>query len=426
MTRSLRALLPFVLLLVPAPLLAQPTTTRVSLDSGGSEGNQDSSSPDISANGRFVAFQSSATNLVAGDTNGVADVFVTDRKTGKTTRVSVSSGGGQATGYSLSCEISDNGRFVVFESNAADLVTGDTNGFIDVFLHDRKKNKTVRISRGTGGAEPDADCRSPAISGNGRFVLFDSSATNLVAGDSNGTLDVFRFDTKTKKMLRLSVHTSGAESNGLATKPQSSKNGRYVVFHSDATNLIDTDGNGNWDVFLHDCRKRRTTRVASGLFGAEPDDDNTFASISGNGRFIGFASRATNLVPGISNTQRNAYLFDRRSGRLTRISKGLGVVDGDSSLNGLSSTGRYAVFHSDSTNLVGTDANASRDVFLWDSKTGTNALISVGPGMVQGDDDSGGAVVAGKKARFIVYQSDATNLVAGDSNAREDIFITRR
>jgi Tol biopolymer transport system component len=173
--------------------LAHDTTERVSLGPGGVQGNEQSSGPAISADGRFVAFQSAASNLVPGDTNGAQDIFVRDRQTGTTRRVSVGPGGVQTNAEASSGvpAISADGRFVAFESDATNLVPGDTNGAIDVFVRDRQTGTTRRISVGPGGVQGNSDSGGPAISADGRFVAFVSNASNLVPGDSNARFDVF-------------------------------------------------------------------------------------------------------------------------------------------------------------------------------------------------------------------------------------------
>src|SRR5438132_192115 len=188
----------------------QASTKRVSVDSLGAQAIGDSEGPSISADGRFVAFYSSAANLVGGDTNGVRDVFVRDRKTGKTTRVSVDSHGAQGNGDSDGPSISADGRFVAFLSTAGKLVGGDTNGARDVFVRDRKAGKTRRVSVGPHGAQGKGASFVPSISANGRFVAFSSVASNLVAGDTNTASDIFVRDRKRRKTTRRSGHSHGA------------------------------------------------------------------------------------------------------------------------------------------------------------------------------------------------------------------------
>src|SRR5437762_758323 len=216
------------------------TTVRVSVASDGTEGNDVSLGSALSADGRFVAFDSAATDLVAGDTNGVSDVFVHDRQTGTTERVSVASGGAQGNGssgligFAFPPALSADGRFVAFVSAATDLVAGDTNGVSDVFVHDRQTGTTERVSVASGGAQGNGNSGGffavPALSAAGRFVAFQSAATNLVAGDTNGTTDVFVHDRQTCTTERMSVASGGAQGNGVSAGPALSADGRVVAF----------------------------------------------------------------------------------------------------------------------------------------------------------------------------------------------------
>jgi hypothetical protein len=170
------------------------TTERVSLTTGGGEADNASGISSVSADGRFVAFDSSATNLVPGDTNGALDVFVRDRQSATTERVSVATGGGEADDLSIHASMSDDGRFVTFQSQANNLVVADSNGFVDIFLRDRANGTTSRVSVATGGAEADSASNYAAISRSGGFVVFESDASNLVFGDANVQTDVFAYD----------------------------------------------------------------------------------------------------------------------------------------------------------------------------------------------------------------------------------------
>lgn len=166
-------------------------TTRVSVDSSGTQAGNTSFSAEISGDGRYVAFQTDSTNLVVGDTNGVRDIFVHDLQTGATTRVSVNTAGTQADNFNYQAAISNDGRYVAFESDAANLVAGDTNGRTDIFVHDRQAGATIRASVDSSGTEADDISYSPAMSGDGRYVAFSSLAENLVTGDTNIIPDIY-------------------------------------------------------------------------------------------------------------------------------------------------------------------------------------------------------------------------------------------
>jgi len=180
-------------------------TTRVSVDSSGIQGDIYSFVPSISADGRYVAFESFATNLVAGDNNGYLDIFVRDRQTGQTTRVSVDNSGNQGNGHSSAPSISADGRNVAFQSDATNLVAGDTNGVYDIFVHDRQTGRTTRVSVNSSGIQGNAYSDQPSISADGRHVAFESLATNLAAGETNGATDVFVHDRQTGQTTRVSV-----------------------------------------------------------------------------------------------------------------------------------------------------------------------------------------------------------------------------
>jgi Tol biopolymer transport system component len=220
--------------------------------SNGDQADDETIGPSISADGRYVAFESYATNLVDDDTNGTSDIFVHDRQTGDTERVSVRSNGDEANEQSYAASISADGRYVAFFSEATDLVDDDNNGTPDVFVHDRQTGDTERVSVLSNGDEADGFSFNPSISADGRYVAFPSYATNLVDDDTNGDWDVFVHDRQTGTTERVSVHSNGDEANEHSYVASISADGRYVAFESDATNLVDDDGNGLQDVFVHD------------------------------------------------------------------------------------------------------------------------------------------------------------------------------
>ncbi|PWU23106.1 MAG: hypothetical protein C5B48_09185 [Candidatus Rokuibacteriota bacterium] len=329
--------------------------------------NGDSFNPTISASGRFVAFESLASNLVAADSNAKRDIFVRDLRTGKTVRASVDSVRNQANGDSRNPAISANGRFVAFESDATNLVGGDGNGRRDIFVHDLRIGRTVRASVDSAGNQANGDSFSPAISGNGRFVAFSSSATNLVGGDTNGSSDIFVHDLKTGETVRASVDSVGNQADGSSVGLAISANGRVVAFLSDATNLVDTDTNGLLDVFVHDLRTGKTVRASVDSAGNQANGEPFFRPVlSANGRFVAFDSSASNLVAGDTNSVIDTFVHDLRTGKTVRVSvNGLGdQADGKSLFPAISANGRVVVFASDATNLVAGDTNGVRDIFV--------------------------------------------------------------
>jgi Tol biopolymer transport system component len=366
----------------------------------------------LSADGRYVAFNSEASNLVAGDTNGTNDVFVHDRTTGTTTRVSVGAEGAQANGYTYYPSISANGRYVAFFSEASNLVAGDTNEAHDVFVHDRTSGATTRVSVGAGEAEANGFSQEPSLSEDGRYVAFGSSASNLVADDTNGMRDIFVYDRTAGTTTLVSVGSDGAQANFYAYAPSISGDGRFVAFYSSASNLVAGDTNDERDVFVHDRTTGITTRVSVGAGGVQAHSSSAYPAISGDGRFVAFHSSASNLVAGDNNRTTDVFVHDRTTGTTTRVSVGAGGVQasGGSVFPSISADGRYVAFHSLASNLVDGDTNNTEDVFVHDRTTGTTTRVSVGAGGIEANDRSEEAAMS-PDGHVVAFGSSATNLL---------------
>jgi Tol biopolymer transport system component len=406
-------------------------TVRVSVDSEGTEGTGDSSNYGraISADGRYVAFESGASNLVPEDTNGSRDIFVHDCQTGQTTRVSVDSAGNQVySGCSAPC-ISADGRHVAFDSQAGDLVPGDTNGLRDVFVHDRQTGATTRVSVDSGGVEGDGASFAPSISGDGRYVAFDSSSSNLAPGD-NGHGGIFVHDRQTGQTTRVSVDSAGAQGNLSSSDPSISEDGRYVAFLSSATNLVPGDTNGYQDVFVHDCQTGETTRVSVDSAGGEANwnSGGYGPSVSRDGRYVAFDSLASNLVSGDTKGYRDVFVHDRQTGQTTRVSvdSAGGEADQPSGDFGcsISGDGQFVAFESYASNLVPGDTGGIIDAFVHDCSTGQTVRVSVAGDGTQGDRQSGAPAIAADAPWLISFHSYATNLVPNDTNGQRDVFLT--
>ncbi|HLF40540.1 MAG TPA: hypothetical protein VI854_03590 [Acidimicrobiia bacterium] len=285
------------------------TTTRISVGANGAQANDESARPVVSRDGRFVAFESDATNLVAGgllgggDTNNAEDVFVYEMASGQVARVSVSSSGGQGNGISGKPSISADGRFVAFSSEASNLVSGDTNGHADIFVHDRQAGETKRVSVAPDGAQATNASASPALSADGRFVSFDSRATNLGVNDNNAAVDVYVKDLQSGAVTRASVASNGSQGNNSSKDSSISGDGRFVAFWSDATDLVDGDTNAIKDVFVHDRQTGTTRRVSVSTAGVQGDNESFSPAMSVDGRFVAFDSKASNLDGGSTTGQ---------------------------------------------------------------------------------------------------------------------------
>jgi Tol biopolymer transport system component len=426
----------------------------------------------MSSNGRFVAFASAAGGLVDGDRNGHTDIFVRDRKRGTTRIASVSSDGQVAQGHagagagplavgpkyygehggawmmalSYDPAISANGRYVAFTSAAANLVPGDTNGAVDVFVHDLSSGRTERVSVDSQGKEgvldlstvrPEAlllgtavpDSFYASISANGRYVSFSSFATNFAERDDNGWVDVFVHDRKSDRTRRVSVRSNGAEAQTFVCQSQAydcrpwtlrssiSPSGRWIVFDSVAPDLVPGDTNGIPDVFLHDRKTRKTERVSLGSNGIQADDpapqigwsssgssltgSGAFyaagRAISANGRYVTFVSRADNLIPNDTNRDpaltgdphagQDVFVRDRKTNRTTRISvSGVGHETNEPGKNmpiignvhyhypAIDASGRYVAFSG--IGLVNGKYAAAYAIYVHDLHTGATQLVS--------------------------------------------------
>ncbi|MCC6297775.1 MAG: PD40 domain-containing protein [Anaerolineales bacterium] len=391
--------------------------TRVSVDSVGTEANNASKRPSISGDGRFVAFESDASNLVANDTNASTDIFVKDRQTGEVTRVSVDSGGQQANGGSGGTAISADGRFVAFVSDASNLVANDTNGTTDVFVRDRQLGTTVRVSVSSSGEQANDFSDFPlAISSDGRFVAFNSDATNLVLNDTNVATDVFVHDNQTGATERVSIGSDGTQANDASYYPSISANGQLVTFTSNGSTLVAGDSNNKSDVFVRDRVSSTTMRVSVNSSGAEADEASRSSAVSGDGRYVVFLSKAGNFAPGTDDFSGKdfVYLHDRLTGQTTLISvysdeaiMTAGLLDQPA----ISGDGHYAAFSFYDKG----DNNGIMNIWIRDLQAGISTLVK------NGNDSSFGSSLSAN-GNIIAFWSGASNLVAGDANGAADIF----
>jgi Tol biopolymer transport system component len=359
------------------------TTSLVSVSSSGEQGNGPSGENDfheptniaISPDGRFVAFGSRASNLVEGDTNGVEDVFVRDRLTGGTVRASVSSSGQQANSHSKSPSISADGRYLSFQSFASNLVPADTNGDSDIFVHDVATGATIRASVSSSGSEADGGTLDgSSLSADGRFVAFASFAHNLVPGDRNWSSDIFVRDLITERTTLESRNSWGVQGNLYSRQPSISPDGRWVAFTSNASNLVGEDTNACHvnepncaDIFVRDRETGSTIRVSVGSLGQQADDRSEWPSISDSGCVVGFETSADNLAPRSGLTGRQILVHERMSRMTTSADVDSAGVPANGSLGSarasISWGGRLVAFTSSATNL---DSAGTGGVFVRD------------------------------------------------------------
>jgi Tol biopolymer transport system component len=410
-------------------------TTRVSLGVGGIEGNERSLYPQTSIDGRWVAFQSLASNFVPGDTNNHYDVFLRDTLTGAIELVGRDSAGTPGIYGSDVPRLSQDGRFVAFSSISPGLVPGDTSSMRDVFLRDVQASTLQRVNLTPTGGEPNGASELLALSAGGDKVVFWSLATNLVPGDTNGLRDLFLFDANTGRTERISLDSAG---NQLTTPVQPpplgnphpwyegagvSSDGRFVVFATNSPDLDPLESDADQDVFLRDRTLGTTTRISVGLTVPDTLGESLTPSISPDGRWITFFSQSADLVTGDTNGTIDIFLYDRLLANLERVSLNSyeQEANGPSMRSSVSSDGRYVAFMSLATNLSEGDSNGFADIFVRDRDQGVTLLRSRASGGAQRNGTVDFAALSGDGGHLF-FLSSSTNLVAGDTNTATDVF----
>ncbi|MEZ4670967.1 MAG: CSLREA domain-containing protein [Anaerolineae bacterium] len=494
--------------------------TRVNVASDGTQANDESYiKPSISDDGLYVAFSSKASNLVPNDTNGVEDVFVHDRSTGQMTRVSVASNGIQGSDPATSAVISGSGRYVAFTSGSPELANGLVIHNSAAFMFDRQTAQIQLVSADSNGL-PGTGISTPiSLADDGSIAAFMSDVTSLVSGDINGHRDVFVTHTTTfspfpplptptltptatitltptlpptsssiytntpggtpasipvcdlnADLARVSVSSADVQANGTSSYGDTSTDGRYIVFTSNASNLVANDTNGHSDIYLIDRQLCQTTRLSMAYDGSQSDGDSTVPAISGDGRYVAFLSAASNMVVGDSYSGWDIIILDRQTNNLTRIDSDTrpganvfklpympsfsadgrylvfenwtGTTDAvemydqqtaqrttiaaEGTSPRISANGQYIVFASDASNLVSGDFNGIGDFFIFDRQTSQYEMVSVSSTGEQANGIPGLRVVVSANGRYVAFDSEASNLVAGDTNNASDVFLRDR
>jgi hypothetical protein len=390
----------------------------VSKSSAGVEGNAFSGaffsntnlvSSAVSSNGRFVAFDSAATNLISNDTNSQPDIFVRDLQAGTTTRVSVASNGTQTDLDSSAPSISADGRYVSFTSEASNLTAVSTQGQNGIYLHDTTSGLTTRVDLAPNGTPANATSSSSSISADGRFIAFSSGATNLMPSAANG--GVFVWDTKAGQMLLASISNDGTTS-GQGSSPLISADGRFVAFTSNSASLVTGDTNGRADLFVHDFITGTTTRANVASDGTQDNCGIAFTvstAMSADGRYLSFISCGSTLAPGFTNPNgyTSAYIHDMITGVTTPLATTpQGVILSAGNVGTISADGRFAAYNT----------------YLVDRTTGSSTSLNVATGGTPGNGTSG-TVSTSLDGSNLVFSSISSNLVTGDSNSATDVFL---
>jgi Tol biopolymer transport system component/ribosomal protein L24E len=419
---------------------AAGATTR--LKSGG-----DSYRPWMSGDGRFVAFDSSGKKVADGepaDPDAVRDIYIVDNVTGITSRVSKGLNGALANGQSQRPTLSADGRFVAFWSDATNLVSGDTNNQPDAFVYDRQAGTTIRVSVASDGTQGNGATQRPVMSRDGNYVAFESAAKNFVGGggivpvggggDTNNVRDIFVHSMATPhSTTRVSVVSGGGQGNGESVRPSISADGHKIAFHSLATNLVSGDTNGKNDIFVHDLNTGQTTRASVAADGTQANGISLSPSISANGNFVSFDSAATNLISGQDGGLDDVFVKDLTTGAISRVSNSTtgGQADAESHDSSISGDGRFVAWWSGATNIVAGDTNTCGkttsgpcpDIFVHDRSTGTTRRVSVSSTGAQANNESFSPAMS-VDGRFVAYDSLATNLSDSDPTVSgQDIFV---
>ncbi len=358
----------------------------------------------ISSDGRYVLFATDADNLVSDDSNGYSDIFRKDMSTGETIRVSTSSSGAQGNNNAGSANISDNGQYVVFSSSASNLVSGDTNAVADVFVKNILTGETTIASTASSSEFSNSSSDNGKITQEGRYVFYHSGGNNLVTGDTNGRTDVFRKDLLTGENILVSTTSTGGQISSNSTLLDISSDGRYVLFTSSANDIVPEDTNSRGDIFRKDMQTGETIIVSTSATGTLGNDYSGEATISEDGRYVAFTSYSSNLVSGDTNSDRDIFRKDITTGEIELVSGSESGAFGDLESNNpqISSDGRYIAFSSQASNLDPEDLNGvGVDIFVRDMRTGKIAVASRG--------ESGGGNDGLEEGKF-AFSGDASTI----------------
>jgi hypothetical protein len=394
------------------------TTELVSVSTAGVQGTTDHAGlASVSSDGRYVAFQT-ANALALGDTNGDEDVYVRDREAGTTTQVSLRSTGGQHNGTDLLLrpEISGDGRFIAFDSGATNLVASDTNSRADVFVRDRVGGTTERVSVSSSEVAADNTAVAAAISDDGRYVAFSSTATNLVSDDDNEQSDVFVRDRTAGTTVRASLTDADGQADGFSRNADISSDGRYVAFDSTSTDLVADDENDEErDVFVRDLVAGTTTLVSVSSAGDAGNGESEQPSISPDGRYVAFESDADTLVAADGNETRDVFLHDLVTGDTVRVSETTAGVEFEGAGDADVSTGGAVVAFEGSP-----PDPAPGGIYVHDTGTGTTELASL---TSTGAPSLAGAPSISYDGLVVGFESGTEPTVPGDDNAKHDVFV---
>lgn len=400
---------------------------NLSTASDSSNGNAASFNPSISSDGRYVVFESTASNLVAGDGNLSSDIFLVDTVNGNIERISKNGAGQEANGASNNPVISGNGQFVVFESFASNLVSGDTNRSIDIFMYDRLSDTMELISVDSAGTPGNSHSFAPSVSADGQFVAFYSMSTNLAPGDSNRAIDVFVRNRSLARTDVISVDVNGYPANMASWQPTISADGQYVAFASNATNLVAGDNNNVQDIFLYNRLNGTLSLLSKAADGSPANGASGYPAMSGNGNYIVFESDASNITSNDGNGTTDVFVVDLQRTTATRVSSTENGLDSNAPAYhpAISQDGRFITYYSYASNIVTPDLNDVEDVFIYDQVTGNKDILTR---TMNGEQSNASSFSASLSAdgRYVALSTLASNLDPMDTNDIEDVYLFDR
>ncbi len=348
------------------------TLQLISNAADGAQGNNGSYNPSVNADGKFVAFESEASTLVTGDNNMTGDIFLRDVQAGTVKLISINAVDGTETDEnSYAPSISADGKLVAFYSDSNLLVPGESDQ-TDIFLYDSDTDSLSFISNAADGTLPNGGSFFSSISADGKFVAFDSTASNLVATDANGfTRDVFLREIEAGTVTLISVNSvDGSEGEGSSFRSSISADGKFVAFQSNAENLVPGDTNGVFDIFVRDIANDTITLISNNMDGTESNVDSSSPSISADGRYVTFECSSNNLIDEDTNNSSDIFVYDMITKTLIIVSNAADGTQADdySYSPAISANGKYVVFESDASELVTGDTNGKSDVFFAPNK----------------------------------------------------------
>jgi Tol biopolymer transport system component len=404
-----------------------PGTTRIlSLRYDGTSTTENNNAPTISDNGRYVAYNTEDRYLLGPDKMACCQVIRYDRRTKVKEVVSVNRKGSPVRGGGNEPVMTADGNLVAFWSSSPRLVRDDPRDFRDVFVRDMTKGKTTLISRTPDGKPANGDSFMPSISADGTRIAYASAATNLASGDTNQVIDVFLYDAKTGKTTLISRGLNGKSALGESLQPEISADGSHVVYSSSADNIVDGDHNGLDDVFSYDIAAKTTQIMSVAEDGTAANGGSFNPSVSGDGLFVTFWSFASNLAPNDKNEQGDVFVRTTDSPKITLVSHTPDGFSGDGESDDptISTDGRTIAFQSAATDLDPADTNGFTDVYRYDLGTGQVVIVSTARDGSPANDSSFIPSLSSNGA-LIAFESVASNLVRGDTNTMVDVFVYR-